>query len=244
MLTSISTEPRSDRPDSQDAPLLPDLVVIDLLGALILERPRAAACLATALDDADLHAEPEDIAELVSGPIRPGLNLWISRRLRLAPDVIRPLVAAIATNFQDRFLESLELHPTLQIRAGTSTLLAELAAEGIHIGVDSELDGVLAAALIRRAGWAGTGLIEAVVGPDEVLVPRPGPAQIEEIRRRCGLGADARITKVVATAADAQAAYLAGCDPIYSITPDLVVGLEPVSDLGELTERILQRELV
>jgi hypothetical protein len=49
---------------------------------------------------------------------------------------------------------------------------------------------------------------------------------------------------VVATAADAQAAYLAGCDPIYSITPDLVVGLEPVSDLGELTERILQRELV
>ena len=244
MLTSSNTEPGSSRPGSEDAPLLPDLVVIDLLGALILERPRAAACLAAALADADLPAEPDDIAELVSGPIRSGLNLWVSRRLRLAPDIIRPLVAAIAANFQDQFLESLELHPALHVRPGAGTLLAELAAEGIHIGVDSELDGAIAAALIRRAGWAGTGLIEAVVGPDEVLVPRPGPAQIEEIRRRCGLDANARVAKVVATATDAQAARLAGCGHIYSITPDLVVGLEPVSDLGELTERILQRELV
>lgn len=243
MLTSSITEARSGNPDDREARPLPDLVVIDLLGALILERPRVAACLDAALSDADLATEPEDIADLVSGPVGPGLNRLISRRLRLAPEVIRPLVSAVLGNFQDRFLDSLVQRPALHIRPGAATLLTELAAEDIHIGVDSELDGMLSAALIRHAGWAGAGLIEAVVGSDEVLVPRPGPGQIEEIRRRCGLGADVRIAKVVSTANDAQAARTAHCSHIYSITPDLVVGLEPVGDLGELTERILQREL-
>ena len=66
MLTSSITEARSGNPDDREARPLPDLVVIDLLGALILERPRVAACLDAALSDADLATEPEDIAEAIA----------------------------------------------------------------------------------------------------------------------------------------------------------------------------------
>ena len=224
--------------------VLPDLVVFDLLGVLLDERPRITTCLGDALATADFSLNAEELAALARLPTRPALSQLVSRKLRLSPEIARPLVSAIAENFMERVLASLQRSPTLAIHPGAGILLAELAADGVHIGIDSELDGTLAAALIRQAGWAGTGLIEAVVGSDEVLVPRPGPGQVEEVRRRCGLGSDARVVKVVGTAIDAQAALGAGCSTVYSLQSDLVVGMEPVSDLGDLAERILGRHLV
>ncbi len=224
--------------------VLPDLVVFDLLGVLLPERPRITACLGAALSAADLPLGAEELTAIARLPTRAALSQLVSKRLRLAPDVARPLVSAIAEDFHARVLASLQESQPLAIHPGAGILLAELAADGVHIGIDSELDGSLAAALIRKAGWAGTGLIEAVVGSDEVLVPRPGPGQVEEVRRRCGLGPDALVVKVVGTAIDAQAALGAGCTTVYSLQSDLVVGMEPVSDLGDLAEHILGRVLV
>jgi phosphoglycolate phosphatase-like HAD superfamily hydrolase len=231
-------------PDHGPVLSLPDLVVFDLVGVLVPERPRLASCLAAALAAADIPVEDDDLAELITQPIRPGISRLVSRRLRLAPEVSRPLVKVIAEDFNERVLQSLQTFPHIKLQPGAEILLNELAADGIHIGIDSELDGALATALIRRAGWAGTGLLEAVVGSDEVLAPRPGPGQIEEIRRRCGLQADAKVVKVVGTPSDAQAALAARCTTVYSLSPEPIVGPTAVADLGDLAERILARDLI
>lgn len=242
-MPSTSEVPLS-APKPEPGQTLPDLVVFDLLGVLLPERPRIAACLGQALAAADLPVDAEESNAMSQLPTRAVVGQLVSRRLRLAPEVARPLVGAIVEDFRERVLESLKGPRPLAINPGAAILLAELAADGVHIGIDSELEGSVAAALIRQAGWAGTGLIEAVVGSDEVLVPRPGPGQVEEVRRRCGLGLDARVVKVVGTAIDAQAALGAGCDTVYSLQSDLVVGMKPVSDLGDLAERILGRLLI
>jgi len=231
-------------PDQGTALRLPDLVVFDLIGVLVPERPRLASCLAAALAAADIPVGDDDLAELITQPIRSGISRLVSRRLRLAPEVSRPLVKVVAEDFNERVLQSLRTSPHLRIQPGAGILLAELAAEGIHIGIDSELDGALATALIRSAGWAGTGMLEAVVGSDEVMAPRPAPGQIEEIRRRCGLQSDATVIKVVGTTSDAQAALAARCQTIYSLAPEPIVGPTAVADLGDLAERILSRDLI
>ncbi len=231
-------------PDRGSALSLPDLVVFDLVGVLIPERPRLASCLAAALSAADIPVEDDDLADLITQPIRAGMSRLVSRRLHLAPEVSRPLVKVIAEDFNERVLRSLQTSPNIKLQPGAEILLTELAADGIHIGIDSELDGSLATALIQRAGWAGTGLLEAVVGSDEVLAPRPAPGQIEEIRRRCGLQPDATVVKVVGTPSDAKAALAARCRTIYSLAPETIVGPIAVADLGDLAERILVRDLI
>lgn len=228
-------------PETGDA--LPDLVIFDLLGTLIPERPRIASALSSALLAAELPVDAEELAELTSQPTRAAVTRLVARRLRLAPEVARPLVSAIVDDFHARVLDSLAARPGVAIAPGAATLLAEFAAEGIHVAVDSELEGPLAVALVRHAGWAGTGLIEAIVGSNEVIAPRPGPGQIEEACRRCGLRGDVRIAKVVGTATDAQAAISANCHSVLSLNPDLVVGSTPASDLGDVAERILHRTL-
>jgi phosphoglycolate phosphatase-like HAD superfamily hydrolase len=224
--------------------VLPDLVIFDLMGVLLRERPRLAACLSASLAAADLPVEAGELAELVMQPTRPGLTRLVSRRLRLSPEIARPLVGAVADDFRERVMEGFVRGEAIRTAPGVSTLLAELTADGVHVGIDSELDGELAIALIRRAGWTGTGMIEAVVGSDEVSVPRPGPGQIEEIRRRCGWGEAARVVKVAGSAEDARAGQAAGCLWVCSVGPERMVGVETVGDLGELTERLLARVLV
>lgn len=233
-----------DLPSPEPGQPAVDLVVFDLIDVLVCERPRLVACLSAALTAADLPVTADDLAGLACQPIRPMLSNLVSSRLRLSREVARPLVRTIAEDFNERVLFSLHTGPGVKVRPGADNLLAELAAEDIHIGIDSELDGVLAIELARRAGWVGTGLFEAVVGSDEVLLPRPGPGQIEEIRRRCGLPELVRVAKVVGTVGDAQAALSARCTHVYSLAPDLVAGLSPVTDLGDLAERILGRDLV
>lgn len=221
----------------------PDLVVIDLLGGLCPERERVRACLAAALSDADLPASGCDVARLAELPTRAALQEWVVGETHLAPEVVRPLVAAVHEDFRTRLMESLKRAGPIRIQPGAGTLLAELGAHGIPIAIDTELDGDVAAALIRAAGWGGPGILDAVVGADEVLVPRPGPGQVEEARRRCGLGVDARVVKVAGSAADARAGVLAGCAAVLSLVPDLAAGHPPLEDLGDLAERLLGHPL-
>lgn len=223
---------------------LPDLVIFDLLGVLMRERPRIVSCLASALTTADLSVDAGELAQLALSPTRPGIARLIHRRLRLSAEVARPLVSAIADDFRERVLGSFKRGEPVLVAPGVSTLLAELTADGVHVGIDSDLDGELAIALIRKAGWSGTGLIEAVVGSDEVTSPRPAPGQIEEVRRRCGWGGDASVVKVAGSFEDAVAARAAGCAWICSVGSDRFPGVDSVGDLGELTERLLNRVLV
>jgi phosphoglycolate phosphatase-like HAD superfamily hydrolase len=227
------------------SPKLPDLVIFDLIGVLTPDRPRVVACLAAALSDADISVTSTELEEMACLPIRMSIARWVTRQTRVAPEVAQPLVRAIVMDFNDRLVDSLRPGGRpIVVAPGASTLLAELAAEGVHIGIDSELDGDIATAWIRAAGWSGCGWMDAVVGADEVLTPRPGPGQIEEIRRRCGLQDGARVVKVVGTHADAQAANKAGCEWVVSLIPGVVPDSCRVSDLGELAERLLERVLV
>lgn len=219
------------------------MVVIDLLGGLCPERARVRACLGAALSNADLPASENDVARLAELPTRAALQEWVAGETRLAPEVVRPLVAAVHEDFRTRFVESVKGRGPLRVHAGAGTLLAELGARGIRVALDTELDGDVAAALIRAAGWGGAGMLDAVVGADEVLVPRPGPGQVEEARRRCGLGAGARVVKVAGSAADARAGILAGCVAVLSWVPDLAAGHAPLEDLGDLAERLLGHPL-
>lgn len=221
----------------------PDLVVIDLLGGLCPERERVRACLVAALSDADLSASEGDVARLVELPTRAALLEWVVAETRLAPEVVRPLVAAVHEDFRTRLMESVKACRPLRMHAGAGTLLAELGAQGIRVAIDTELDGDVAAAFLRAIGWGGVGMLDAVVGADEVLVPRPGPGQVEEARRRCGLGAGARVVKVAGSAADARAGILAGCVAVVSLAPDLAAGHAPLEDLGDLAERLLGHPL-
>lgn len=223
---------------------LPDLVIFDLLGVLMRERPRMVACLSAALATADLSVDAGELAQLALSPTRPGIARLIHRRLRVSPEVARPLVGAIAEDFRERVLGSFRHGEPILAAPGVATLLAELTADGVHVGIDSDLDGELAIALIRRAGWSGTGLIEAVVGSDEVTAPRPAPGQIEEVRRRCGWGSDAVVVKVAGSPDDALAGISAHCAWVCSVGSDRFPGVDSVSDLGELAERLLKRVLV
>lgn len=220
-----------------------DIVVIDLLGGLCHERERIGACMAKALSNADFHAEPGDIAQLACLPCHVALERWIASTTSLAPDVIRPLVVAVRQDFRERLTASIRASPEIRTFPGAATLLAELGAHGISVAIDSELDGDIATDFLRAAGFAGKGWVDAVVGADEVATPRPGPGQVEEALRRCGHGAGAVVVKVAGSAIDAQAAIRAGCASIFSLEPNLVVGRSPVSDLGELAERMLGRPI-
>ena len=234
-----------ESPAAGCSPKLPDLVVFDLIGVLIPDRPRVVACLAAALSDADLSVTATELHEWACLPIRSSIARWVTRQTRVSPQVAQPLIRAIVMDFNERLLDSLRPGGRpITVAPGASTLLSELSAEGIHIGVDSELDGDVASAWIRAAGWSGCGWVDAVVGADEVLTPRPGPGQIEEIRRRCGVESGGRIVKVVGTPVDAQSATKAGCDRVVSLIPGIVPEECQVSDLGELAERLLERVLV
>lgn len=227
----------------EDSVRNPDLVVIDLLGGLCPERERVRACLAAALSDADLPAGEYDVARLAELPTRAALQEWVAGETRLAPDVVRPLVTAVHEDFRTRLMESVKLAGKIRVQPGAETLMAELGAQGIQVAIDTELDGDVAAAFIHAVGWSGPGKLDALVGADEVLVPRPGPGQVEEARRRCNLGNGARVVKVAGSAADARAGVLAGCVAVLSLVPDLAAGHAPLEDLGDLAERLLGHPL-
>jgi phosphoglycolate phosphatase-like HAD superfamily hydrolase len=220
-----------------------DLVVLDLLGGLCPERDRVRACLAAALSDADLPAGEGDLSRLAMLPTRAALKEWVASQTRLAPEVVRPLVGAVLEDFRTRLLESIKSGEPVRVNPGAGTLMAELGMGGIQVAIDTELDGDIAMAFLRGAGWAGAGMLDAVVGADEVLVPRPGPGQVEEARRRCGLGDGARVVKVAGSADDARAGVLAGCVAVVSLVPDLAAGHAPLEDLGDLAERLLGHPL-
>lgn len=179
-------------------------------------------------------------------------TLAIKKLLALnEPDVSRiteALVKNIHVGFVDqmigyyRFNEEIEALPHVE-----ETFLA-LRKQGIQVAINTGFSRDIANSVVERLQWWEKGLIDHLIGSDEVPQGRPHPFMIQKLMRYSGITDAAEVAKVGDTEVDIREGQHAGCQYVIGITTGIFTreALESyhpshiIDDLSEILEIIKQ----
>jgi phosphonatase-like hydrolase len=89
---------------------------------------------------------------------------------------------------------------------------------GIQIGINTGFSINIAQAINHRLQWQEKGLIDYIIGSDEVEKGRPYPLMIQKIMEQAGISDAAEVAKVGDTEVDIREGQQAGCRYVVGIT--------------------------
>lgn len=212
-----------------------DLVIFDLDGTLADTGADIAAAMTRAMKGMGLPAPPpKQIVEAV------GWGAEVLSRKVLAPEH-RDRAAEVLERFRDDYRGNLVVHTRLY--PGIRPLLCSLRDSGVVLAVATNKPSSLSALLLEQLGL--TGLLDHVVGPEDVEHRKPAPDALLLLCRRAGVE-PARAAMVGDMETDVDAARAAGVAAILVTWSDFWRGpdLEARADVvfesvDSLRERLL-----
>nr|WP_294942393.1 HAD-IA family hydrolase [uncultured Mucilaginibacter sp.] len=96
--------------------------------------------------------------------------------------------------------------------------MAVLKKAGIKIGVNTGFSKDIAETIVERLQWCEKGLIDYLIGSDEVENGRPNPAMINRMMKLAGITNPLEVAKVGDTEVDIREGQNAGCKYVIAVT--------------------------
>lgn len=95
---------------------------------------------------------------------------------------------------------------------------AKLHQQGVQVGINTGFSRDIADTIVERLQWKEKGLIDHVVGSDEVELGRPYPYMIQKIMTEGGIERPEEVAKVGDTEVDIREGQQAQCRYVIGIT--------------------------
>jgi phosphonatase-like hydrolase len=224
------------------------LVVFDIAGTTVKDDHDVSKAFQAALKKSNYDVPLELINPLMGYE----KNLAIRQILRLHEHndakITTDLVSKIHHEFVKQMIHHYQFAPGIDPLPNVEETFAKLRAQGVQVGINTGFSRDIADTIVTRLQWIEKGLVDHVIGSDEVELGRPHPYMIQKMMLNAGIERPKEVAKVGDTEVDVREGQNAGCKYVIGITTGIFTRqeLEPyhpthiIDDIAQVIDIINQ----
>lgn len=194
------------------------LVVFDIAGTTVKDDHDVSKAFQAALKKSGYEVPIELIDPLMgyekSLAIRQILRLHEHNDAKITTE----LVSKIHNEFVHQMIEHYKTAKGIEALPNVEETFSRLHEKGVQVGINTGFSRDIADTIITRLQWREKGLIDHVVGSDEVEVGRPQPFMIQKMMLDGNIERPSQVAKVGDTEVDVREGQNAGCRYVIGIT--------------------------
>ncbi|MBD1391580.1 HAD-IA family hydrolase [Mucilaginibacter glaciei] len=194
------------------------LVVFDMAGTTVKDENKVADTFAAAMQKYG-YTVPIDVINPLMGYEK---SVAITKMLELyehdKAKIVHELIGNIHREFIALMITYYQTAPVLEALPNAEDTMLKLRSQGIKIGVNTGFSKDIAETIVDRLKWREKGIIDFLIGSDEVPEGRPNPAMINHLMNLAGITDPLQVAKVGDTEVDVREGQNAGCKHIIGVT--------------------------
>ncbi len=191
------------------------LVVFDIAGTTVRDDQEVSKAFRAALLKSKYDVPLELIDPLMgyekTQAIKQILRLHEHNDAKITPELVGKIHAEFVHEMIKHYREANGVEPLPHVEE----TFEKLHAQGIKIGINTGFSRDIADTIVERLKWKERGLIDFVIGSDEVEMGRPFPFMIQKMMKDAGVKDAKEVAKIGDTEVDVREGQNAGCR--YSI---------------------------
>jgi len=224
------------------------LVIFDIAGTTVKDNHDVSKAFQAAL----LKFKYEVPLELINPLMGYEKNQAIRQMLRLHEHndakITTELVSKIHKEFVKQMIDYYHSAPGIEPLPNVEQTFTTLHEQGIKVGINTGFSRDIADTIVNRLQWIEKGLIDHVIGSDEVELGRPYPYMIQKMMLDSGIEKPKDVAKVGDTEVDVREGQNAGCRYVIGVTTGIFTReqLEPynpthiIDDMAQLIDIVNQ----
>lgn len=192
------------------------LVVFDIAGTTVKDDHDVSKAFRAALKKFDIDVPLETI-----NPLMGYEKTQAIRKILLAKNqdrVTDELVSNIHQEFVAQMIKHYQTAHSIAPLPNVEETFKKLHKKQIKVGINTGFSRDIADTIMQRLGWVENGLVDYVIGSDEVEKGRPHPFMIQKLMNEAGITEAEEVAKVGDTEVDVREGQNAGCQYIIGIT--------------------------
>lgn len=195
------------------------LVVFDIAGTTVKDDNNVSEAFQSALAKHEIHIELEKINPFMGYEKKLAINDILKTRSSLdQTEITTTLIDLIYTEFVQLMLRYYERAEGISALPDVEETLLELQNRGIKVGINTGFPQIIAEAIVKRLQWREKGLINYLIGSDQVEFGRPHPLMIQHIMRVLNIHDPNEVVKVGDTEVDIREGREAKCKYVIGVT--------------------------
>jgi phosphonatase-like hydrolase len=224
------------------------LVVFDIAGTTVKDDHNVSKAFKAALDKYNYNVPLELINPLMGYE----KNQAITQMLRLhetdESKITVGLVNDIHREFVKQMIHFYQFEPGIEPLPNVEETFAALHNTGVLVGINTGFSRDIAETIVNRLQWREKGLIDYLIGSDEVELGRPHPFMIQKIMQEADITDPKEVVKVGDTEVDIREGQSVGCKYVIGVTTGIFTRAELeeyhptqiIDDIAELLDIIKQ----
>lgn len=194
------------------------LVVFDIAGTTVKDDHNVSKAFQAALKKYRYDVPLELINPLMGYEKNEAITQMLQLHETDKEKITSGLVDAIHREFVKQMIHFYQFEPGIAPLPNVEETFAALHQMGIKIGINTGFSRDIADTIVTRLQWLEKGLIDVVIGSDEVELGRPHPFMIKKIMKDCGITDPLEVVKVGDTEVDVREGQNAGCRYVIGVT--------------------------
>lgn len=194
------------------------LVVFDMAGTTVKDENKVTETFRLALAKYGYHIA----ADVINPFMGYEKSVAITKMLQMHESQIKKITPALIRNIHQEFIKLMinyyQTTNELTALPHAEDTMAKLRSRGIKIGINTGFSKDIAETIVARLQWFEKGLIDFLIGSDEVENGRPDPAMIRYLMKLAGVTDAEEVAKIGDTEVDVREGQNAGCKFVIAVT--------------------------
>ncbi|UOE50276.1 HAD hydrolase-like protein [Mucilaginibacter sp. SMC90] len=191
------------------------LVVFDIAGTTVKDDHEVSKTFKAAMQKYGYNVELEKIDPLMGYEKPLAIRKMLAEYEADQSVITDNLVNTIHKEFVQQMINFYKFEPGIEPLPNVEATFAKLHEQGTKVGINTGFSRDIADTIINRLQWREKGLIDYMVGSDEVELGRPHPFMIRKMMQESNITNALEVAKVGDTEVDVREGQNAGCK--YSI---------------------------
>jgi phosphonatase-like hydrolase len=214
------------------------LVVFDMAGTTVADDNNVAHAFQEAFRKNGIEIELE-AANPLMGYHKPLAIQMLLEKSGIEFD--EEFIDKIHDDFEGEMIDFYEYDSAVKPISGAEDVFEKLKERGIRIALNTGFSRSIADTIVHRFQWKEKGLVDDVIGSNEVEKGRPYPFMIGKLMERAGILDPAEVAKIGDTTVDIQEGINAGCTYVVAVTTgacerDELEKMHPTHIINHLSE--------
>ena len=224
------------------------LVVFDIAGTTVKDDHNVSKAFQAALKKYNYEVALEKINPLMGYEKNQAITQMLHLHEIDESKITAELVNDIHREFVKQMIHFYQTEPGIEPLPNVEETFAALHQRGVQVGINTGFSRDIADTIVNRLQWHEKGLIDYVVGSDEVELGRPHPYMIQKMMYEGGISDPLEVAKVGDTEVDVREGQNTGCRYVIGVTTGIFTreGLEAyhpthiIDDIAQVIDIISQ----
>ncbi|MBD3750046.1 MAG: HAD-IA family hydrolase [Sphingobacteriales bacterium] len=194
------------------------LVVSDLAGTTLKDEGNVASAFQNAMKINGYEIPIHIINPLMGFKKTEAILMMLGEHEPDSSKITNQIIDKIHQDFIEIMISFYESSISITALPDVEETMRQIKANGVKIGINTGFSKEVAEVIVKRLQWREKGLIDLLVGSDEVEKGRPYPYMIQKMMKELGIENRAEIAKIGDTEVDILEGHQAGCAYIIGVT--------------------------